>query len=176
MYNKYGKIEELRYSKVHKVGKVKKIYNLPSPFSSKIWTVSPMIRGSIWLLYSSKLFNFEFSLLSSFSYPNTSFFELCCRLEEFFLWTLVWVSPLSSLFKFWLVSVCILYLDEPDLLLVVWLFGEIFLLKEDGANIEEIISFSLFFRFPLFMYDRFDKEKVATDDEADPKKLQITEK
>ena len=42
---------------------------------------------------------------------------------------------------------------------------------------DEIISFSLFFRFPLFMYDRFDKEKVATDDEdEDPKKLQITEK
>ena len=149
------------------------INNLPSPFSSRIWTVSPMIRGSIWVLYSSKLFNFEFSLLSSFSYPNTSFFELCCRLEEFFLWTFVCVS---SLFKFRLVSFCILYLDEPDLLLVVWLFGEIFLLKEDGANIEEIISFSLFFRFPLFTYDRFDKEKVPTDDEADPKKLQITEK
>ena len=42
---------------------------------------------------------------------------------------------------------------------------------------EEIISFSLFFRFPLFVYDRFDKVKVvATDDEVDPKKLQITEK
>ena len=61
------------------------------------------------------------------------------------------------------------------------MFGEIFREKVEeelfGAKIDEIISFSLFFRFPLFMYDRFDKEKVATDDEdEDPKKLQITEK
>lgn len=41
-------------------------FNLPSPFSSRMCTVSPITSGSVWLLYSSKLLNFEFSPISSF--------------------------------------------------------------------------------------------------------------